>query len=85
MLTAYDALTAHIFDEAGIPVLLVGDSAGMVVFGHETTIPVTLDDLIPLTARRRPRHEPGHGRRRPAVRQLPGVLGGRAELPRAGS
>ena len=50
MLTAYDALTAHVFDEAGIPVLLVGDSAGMVVFGHETTIPVTLDELIPLTA-----------------------------------
>jgi 3-methyl-2-oxobutanoate hydroxymethyltransferase len=50
MLTAYDALTAHGFDEAGIPVLLVGDSAGMVVFGHDTTIPVTLDELIPLTA-----------------------------------
>jgi 3-methyl-2-oxobutanoate hydroxymethyltransferase len=50
MLTAYDALTAGIFDEAGIPVLLVGDSAGNVVFGHETTIPVTVDDLIPLTA-----------------------------------
>jgi len=50
MLTAYDALTAGIFDEAGIPVLLVGDSAGMVVFGHDTTIPVTVDDLIPLTA-----------------------------------
>ena len=50
MLTAYDALTARIFDEAGIPVLLVGDSAGMVVFGHDTTIPVTVDDLIPLTA-----------------------------------
>jgi 3-methyl-2-oxobutanoate hydroxymethyltransferase len=50
MLTAYDALTAHIFDEAGIPVLLVGDSAGMVVYGHDTTIPVTIDDLIPLTA-----------------------------------
>src|ERR1700744_2704568 len=50
MLTAYDALTAHIFDEAGIAVLLVGDSAGMVVFGHDTTIPVTVDDLIPLTA-----------------------------------
>ena len=50
MLTAYDALTAHIFDEAGIPVLLVGDSAGMVVFGHDTTISVTVDDLIPLTA-----------------------------------
>ncbi len=50
MLTAYDALTAHVFDEAGIPVLLVGDSASMVVFGHDTTIPVTLDELIPLTA-----------------------------------
>ncbi len=50
MLTAYDALTARVFDEAGIPVLLVGDSAGMVVFGHDSTIPVTVDDLIPLTA-----------------------------------
>jgi 3-methyl-2-oxobutanoate hydroxymethyltransferase len=50
MLTAYDALTARIFDEAGIPVLLVGDSAGMVIFGYDTTIPVTVDDLIPLTA-----------------------------------
>jgi 3-methyl-2-oxobutanoate hydroxymethyltransferase len=50
MLTAYDALVARVFDEAGIPVLLVGDSAGMVVFGHDTTIPVTVDDLIPLTA-----------------------------------
>src|ERR1700733_2614567 len=50
MLTAYDALTARVFDDAGIPVLLVGDSAGMVVYGHETTIPVTVDDLIPLTA-----------------------------------
>jgi len=50
MLTAYDALSARIFDEAGIPVLLVGDSAGMVVYGHETTVPVTVDDLIPLTA-----------------------------------
>jgi 3-methyl-2-oxobutanoate hydroxymethyltransferase len=50
MLTAYDALTARVFDDAGIPVLLVGDSAGMVVFGHETTVPVTVDDLIPLTA-----------------------------------
>jgi 3-methyl-2-oxobutanoate hydroxymethyltransferase len=50
MLTAYDALTARVFDDAGIPVLLVGDSAGMVVYGHETTIPVTVDELIPLTA-----------------------------------
>ena len=50
MLTAYDALTAGIFDDAGIPVLLVGDTAGMVVYGHDTTIPVTVDDLIPLAA-----------------------------------
>jgi 3-methyl-2-oxobutanoate hydroxymethyltransferase len=50
MLTAYDALTAQVFDEAGIPVLLVGDSAGMVVYGYDTTIPVTVDELIPLTA-----------------------------------
>jgi len=50
MLTAYDALTADIFDKAGIPVLLVGDSAAMVVYGHDTTIPVTTDDMIPLTA-----------------------------------
>jgi 3-methyl-2-oxobutanoate hydroxymethyltransferase len=50
MLTTYDALTAGIFDQAGIPVLLVGDSAGNVVFGYDTTIPVTVDELIPLTA-----------------------------------
>ncbi|GAA2721696.1 3-methyl-2-oxobutanoate hydroxymethyltransferase [Actinocorallia aurantiaca] len=50
MLTAYDALTARIFDEAGIPVLLVGDSAAMVVYGYDSTVPVTVDDLLPLTA-----------------------------------
>src|ERR1700678_2345025 len=50
MLTAYDALTAGIFDRAGIPVLLFGDSAAMVVYGYDSTIPVTVDDLIPLTA-----------------------------------
>jgi len=48
MITAYDALTARIFDEAGIPALLVGDSAAMVVYGHDSTIPVTVDELIPL-------------------------------------
>jgi 3-methyl-2-oxobutanoate hydroxymethyltransferase len=50
MLTAYDALTASIFDKAGIPVLLVGDSAAMVVYGHGSTIPVTVDELVPLSA-----------------------------------
>ena len=49
MITAYDALTARIFDEAGIPVLLVGDSAAMVVYGYDSTVPITTDDLVPLT------------------------------------
>jgi len=48
-LTSYDQLTAHIFDEAGIDFLLVGDSAGNNVLGYETTLPVKVDDLIPLT------------------------------------
>ena len=48
-LTSYDALTATIFDAAGIDFLLVGDSAGNVVFGHDTTLPITVDELIPLT------------------------------------
>ncbi len=48
MLTSYDQYTAGIFDAAGIPVLLVGDSAANNVFGHETTLPVTVDELLPL-------------------------------------
>ncbi|WP_069386166.1 3-methyl-2-oxobutanoate hydroxymethyltransferase [Cellulosimicrobium cellulans] len=47
MLTAYDAITAHLFDEAGIDVLLVGDSIGNTMHGHATTLPVTVDDMIP--------------------------------------
>src|SRR5450755_2076162 len=46
MLTAYDATFARLFDEAGADVLLVGDSLGMVVQGHDTTLPVTLEDII---------------------------------------
>ncbi|WP_422746394.1 3-methyl-2-oxobutanoate hydroxymethyltransferase [Mycobacterium sp. WMMD1722] len=48
MLTAYDFSTARVFDDAGIPVLLVGDSAANVVYGYDTTVPVTVDELIPL-------------------------------------
>ncbi|TAL41509.1 MAG: 3-methyl-2-oxobutanoate hydroxymethyltransferase [Salinibacterium sp.] len=48
-LTSYDQLTAGIFDEAGIDFLLVGDSAGNNVYGYDTTLPVSIDDLIPLT------------------------------------
>jgi 3-methyl-2-oxobutanoate hydroxymethyltransferase len=48
MLTSYDQYTAGIFDAAGIPVLLVGDSAANNVFGYPTTLPITVDELIPL-------------------------------------
>ncbi|MEU7579140.1 3-methyl-2-oxobutanoate hydroxymethyltransferase [Streptomyces sp. NPDC041068] len=50
MLTAYDAMTASVFDEAGIPVMLVGDSAGNCHLGYETTVPVTLDEMAMLSA-----------------------------------
>src|SRR3954452_3909965 len=49
MLTAYDTISASVFEEAGIPVLLVGDSAGNVVLGHTSTVPVTVDDILLLT------------------------------------
>ena len=48
MLTAYDRYSAEIFDEAGIPVLLVGDSAANNVYGYDNTLPVTVDELMPL-------------------------------------
>ncbi|SMX89005.1 ketopantoate hydroxymethyltransferase [Brevibacterium antiquum] len=48
MLTSYDQYTAALFEQAGVEVLLVGDSAANNVYGHETTLPVTVDELIPL-------------------------------------
>jgi 3-methyl-2-oxobutanoate hydroxymethyltransferase len=48
MLTAYEQYSAEIFDQAGIEVLLVGDSASNNVFGNETSLPVTVDELLPL-------------------------------------
>ena len=48
MLTAYDYSTARVFDDAGIPVLLVGDSAANVVYGYDTPVPISIDELIPL-------------------------------------
>ncbi|AJT40735.1 3-methyl-2-oxobutanoate hydroxymethyltransferase [Psychromicrobium lacuslunae] len=48
MLTAYEQYSAEIFDEAGIEVLLIGDSAANNVYGYETTIPITMDEMLPL-------------------------------------
>jgi len=46
MLTAYDCVTAKMVDESGVPLILVGDSLGMVMLGYESTIPVTMDEMI---------------------------------------
>ncbi|MFJ6484960.1 MULTISPECIES: 3-methyl-2-oxobutanoate hydroxymethyltransferase [unclassified Streptomyces] len=50
MLTAYDAMTASVFDEAGIPVILVGDSMGNCHLGYDSTVPVTMDQMSMLSA-----------------------------------
>ena len=46
MLTAYDYTSSRLADGAGIPIILVGDSLGMVVLGHDSTVPVTMDDMV---------------------------------------
>ena len=46
MVTAYDAPSARLADAAGVDLILVGDSSGMVVHGHESTVPVTLDEML---------------------------------------
>jgi 3-methyl-2-oxobutanoate hydroxymethyltransferase len=46
MITAYDYSFARLFDESGIDIILVGDSASNVMAGHETTLPITLDQMI---------------------------------------
>jgi 3-methyl-2-oxobutanoate hydroxymethyltransferase len=48
MLTSYDSLTSSLFDELEIPVVLVGDSAGQLIFGHDSTVPVTMEEMLPI-------------------------------------
>src|ERR1041384_6951327 len=50
MVTAYDAPSARLADEAGVDLILVGDSAAMVVLGHDSTLPISLDEMLLLTA-----------------------------------
>ena len=49
MITAYDAPSARIADQAGVDLILVGDSAAMVVLGHDSTVPATMDEMLMLT------------------------------------
>src|SRR5262245_64856480 len=49
MVTAYDASSAALADEAGLDIILVGDSAAMTILGHESTLPVTMDEMLLLT------------------------------------
>ncbi|MDP6402722.1 MAG: 3-methyl-2-oxobutanoate hydroxymethyltransferase, partial [SAR202 cluster bacterium] len=46
MITAYDYTSARIVEEAGVPIILVGDSLGQVVLGYDSTVPVTMDDMV---------------------------------------
>ena len=85
MLTAYEQYSAEIFDAAGVPVLLVGDSAANNVYGYESTLRVTVDELIPLARAVVRATTRGAGGRRPAVRVVPGGSGAGAGRPRSGS
>ena len=83
MVTAYDVVFARLADEAGIDVVLVGDTLGMVVQGERTTLAVTLDDMVyhtRIVVARRAARAPG---RRHAVHELPGVGRGRHARGRA--
>ena len=73
MITAYDHPSALVVEQAGVDVVLVGDSAANNVLGYADTVPVTVEELLMLTARRAPRPEDAAAGRRPAVRLLRGL------------
>ena len=70
MVTAYDAPGARFAEQAGIDILLVGDTAGMVVLGHDGTVPVTMEEMLFLTRSVSGAVERPLDRRRHAVREL---------------
>ncbi len=70
-LTAYDYPTARLLDEAGVDIILVGDSVGMAVLGYDSTLPVTLDEMLHHVRAVRRGTQPRAARGRHAVRQLP--------------
>ena len=70
MITAYDHPSALVVEEAGVDVVLVGDSAANNVLGYSDTVPVTVEELLMLTPRRAARPEDAAAGRRPAVRLL---------------
>ena len=73
MITAYDAPSARLADAAGVDLILVGDSAAMVVLGHDSTVPATVDELLMLTRAANRGARAAARDRRPAVRLVPGV------------
>ena len=79
MVTAYDFPSAQVAEEAGVDIVLVGDTAAMVVLGHDSTPPVGMDEMLMLASRRPARPEDAAAGRRPALRLLRAVerAGGR--------
>ena len=85
MVTAYDAPGARFAEQAGIDILLVGDTAGMVVLGHDGTVPVTMEEMLFLTRAVSGAVRAAARRRRHAVRELPRVRRRRRRATRSGS
>ena len=73
MITCYDYPMAYLVEQAGIDIVLVGDSLGMTILGYDSTLPVTMDDMIRHAAGRAPRHAQRLADRRHALHELPAV------------